>query len=584
MAVRVDAERLWGAVRLGEDSDLELKEVRFRGKKVSAPTRDILADELGAFANARGGRLVLGVRDDRTPQALDPEQLDALMDLVREICENSVKPRLEFDAFRVSVPPPGNGGALVVEIPQGDGVHRSPGGYYRRRGDAKRQMDPDDIRRLLQTRGQSDAAATDTQTVAGTSFNTLTPELWRRYASSRAGESREIALSKLRFVKADAQGTPRATVGGVLLGCEEPREWLPNAYIQAVCYDSHQVDGNRQLDAQDVSGPLDAQIRGAMRFVMRNRRVAARKVPGRCDVPQYGERAVFEAVVNAVVHRDYAVVGAHIRLFMFDDRLELYSPGALGNSMTTDDLRTSQFTRNELLASRLGQCPVGDISGAGERQYFLERRGEGVRVIEDETLALAGKTPVFDLLGGRELRLTLPAAAPPPPEGIAIRVAVVDESNGEPLRNVHVLALYPNKTYLETRTDAFGHADFTLHSNLPMTLLCAAPGFHARVVRGHQPADALELRMAPLPGGGSLIIANQTGHLPGVEGRLNPILDNLDRTYLYADNIAIDNGAQQPFHFALNDPVRLTDAQGANATLWFREMLGASSVFDYRLE
>ena len=156
----------------------------------------------------------------------------------------------------------------------------------------------------------------------------------------------------MKFVKTDRQGALRATVGGVLLGCEEPHEWLPNAYIQAVCYDSHRMDGNRQLDAQNISGPLDRQVRDAMRFVMRNRRVAARKAPGRSDVPQYSERAVFEAVVNAVVHRDYAVAGSHIRLFMFEDRLEFYSPGGLCNSMTTDDLRISQFTRNELL--RLG--------------------------------------------------------------------------------------------------------------------------------------------------------------------------------------------------------------------------------------
>ena len=110
-------------------------------------------------------------------------------------------------------------------------------------------------------------------------------------------------------------------------------------------------DGNRQLDAQDIGGPLDEQIRGAMRFVVRNRRVAARKDPARTDIPQYSKRAVFEAVVNAVVHQDYGVAGSRIRLFMFDDRLELISPGTLGNSLTVEDLRTSQFTRNELLAS-----------------------------------------------------------------------------------------------------------------------------------------------------------------------------------------------------------------------------------------
>ena len=94
---------------------------------------------------------------------------------------------------------------------------------------------------------------------------------------------------------------------------------------------------------------------------------------------------------------------------MFDDRLELISPGTLGNSLTVDDLRTSQFTRNELLASRLGQCPVGDVPGSGGRRHFIERRGEGIGVIEDETVALAGSKPVFEPIGEREFKVTLPA-------------------------------------------------------------------------------------------------------------------------------------------------------------------------------
>ncbi len=113
--------------------------------------------------------------------------------------------------------------------------------------------------------------------------------------------------------------------------------------------------------------------------------------------------------------------------------------------------------------------------------------------------------------------MTLPAAAPPLADGIAIRVAVADES-GEPLRDVHVLALYPNNTYLEARTDAFGHADFMLHSALPMTVLCAAAGFQARVVREQEPDGALELRMAPLSGGGSWIVANQTDTCRALKG------------------------------------------------------------------
>ena len=145
-----------------------------------------------------------------------------------------------------------------------------------------------------------------------------------------------------------------------------------------------------------------------------------------------------------------------------------------------------------------------------------------------------------------------------------------------------MLLIYPNKTCREGRTDAFGHADFELHARLPMTVLCAAPGFMAWVARDHVTDGPLGVRMRPVPNGGSLIIANRSGHLPGIHGRLNPILDNLDRSYLYADNIAINDGLQQPVHFNLNEPVRLTDSIGAVATVWVREMLGSSCVFDYR--
>ena len=576
----VDIVSFWAQVRLGEDSGLELKEAQVWGPRVSAPRRADLADELAAFANSRGGRLVLGVSDSREPQAFDPIQLDALATFVTEICSDSIEPRLDFNIYRV--PAPTGGGVLLVEIPTGLTVHRSPGGYFQRRGDSKRQMQTAEIRRLLQSRGQSEALATDTQVVRDTGINSLRPELWRRYASSRVNEPAEISLSKLRFIKDDLHGTPRATVGGVLLAAEDPRDWLPNAYIQAVCYDGHSMDGNRQLDAQEISGPLDRQVRDTIRFVVRNRRVAARKRPARQDLPQYSERAVFEAVVNAVVHRDYSVRGSKIRLFMFDDRLELYSPGGLCNSMATEDLRTSQFTRNELLASRLGQCPVGEMPGAGGRRYFIERRGEGIAVIEDETFALSGERPVFELVGGRELKLVLPAAGPPPPDGVAAHITVHHDGTDDPLRGVHVLLLYPNKTYREERTDAFGRADFDLYAQLPMTVLCAAPGFAACVMRSYLPDKPLKFRLRPLVNGGSMIIAKRTGHLPGIQGRLNPILDNLDRTYLYADNVAINDGLQQPVHFSLNEPVRVTDPMGAIATLWFREMVGSSCVFDYR--
>ena len=166
------------------------------------------------------------------------------------------------------------------------------------------------------------------------------------------------------------------------------------------------------------------------------------------------------------------------------------------------------------------------------------------------------------------------------------RVSTRDVETGEPINDVQVLMLYPNNTYREERTDVFGNADFELHAHLPMTVFCAAHGYCARVVEHDAPGSPafIELAMESRADGGSQIIANRTGDLAGIEGRLDPILDHLDRTYLYADNVAINDGLTQPVHFRLNEPVRLTDSLGNNATLWFREMRGASCVFDYRLD
>ena len=113
-----------------------------------------------------------------------------------------------------------------------------------------------------------------------------------------------------------------------------------------------------QLDARDDDGPLDDQIAYVCRFVARNQRVEASKKMGPRDWPQYDLTAVFEAVVNAVAHRDYSIRGSRVRLRMFSDRIELFSPGALANGMRIDDLPYKQNARNPAIANLLDRCPV----------------------------------------------------------------------------------------------------------------------------------------------------------------------------------------------------------------------------------
>lgn len=571
-----DADGLLAQIALGEDSRVGFKEAVFDGSRVRGPRRERVANELAAFGNTLGGALIFSVSDAGEVRPMNREEMDALESYVSEICAGRIRPPLRFTTQRLALPD--GQSTLIVEVPQSALVHKGPGGYLSRQGSSVRELAPEALRSLFQQRGRCGQLGPDEEIVAGTGVNTLDAVLIDRFVSSRTSQADETQLTKLGLIREDDRGVLRATVAGVLLCTERPDEHISGAAVEAVRYSGTVLGRATQLDAATITGPLDGQIRDAVAFARRNTRVAARKAPGRVEIPQFHPRAVFEAVVNAVVHRDYSLADAKVRLFLFDDRLELYSPGALPNTLPIDAMRQHQATRNETLASLLRMLEVGDVHGAGDRQYYLEQRGEGVPIIYEETRALTGTEPTYELIGGAELCLAMPSARPPVP-GIQGEVSVT--AQGRPLAGATVLALYPNKTWMREETDTLGRVRFGFHSELPITVYCAAPEHRGRVERGWRPPDALEIELAALPNGGSMVIPERTGHLPGLKGRLNPILDSLDRMYLYVANVSINEGRQQPVHFKLNEPLRLTDALGAEWLVRFVEMTGNSSVLEY---
>jgi predicted HTH transcriptional regulator len=164
------------------------------------------------------------------------------------------------------------------------------------------------------------------------------------------------------------------------------------------------------MDAQRIRGSLNQQINQGMAFLKRNQTIMATKEPHRTEKPQFSERAVFEALVNAAAHRDYSIFGSKIRFFMFDDRLEIYSPGALPNTVTIDSIALRQATRNELITSLLAETPVGETVGDVGRRFYMEKRGDGVPIILNESEQLAGKRPIYQLIDNSELLLTIYSA------------------------------------------------------------------------------------------------------------------------------------------------------------------------------
>ena len=467
-----------------------------------------------------------------------------------------------------------------MDVPRGGALHKRSGQAFIRVGASKRRLRGDESLRLEQNRAQSRYLWFDKQTVPGTGFNTLSERLWEPLLSVEGAANPRRGLQNLRLLAQDEAGVERATVAGVLLCTPSPQEWLPQAAIVATHYRGlNRASG--QLDAQDIGGPLPVQIADAVQFVVRNMRVAARKTPAREEVPQYSKAAVFEAVVNAVAHRDYSLSTRRIRLSMFKDRLEIDSPGSLPNGMTIAGMAASQATRNEVIAAVFGRLPVNQVAGSGHRGYLMERRGDGVAIIRKETREATGMLPGYAVIDEASLVLRIPAArlelAP-----AAATVAV--QSGGAPLAGIEVIAVFPNTTWVRATTDAAGEADLDLYTtHLPMTVYAAGPGYAAGIKRGWTPnRGGLLLELAPLAAGGAAVFVQGTGHLPGLRGRLEPVRDSLDRTWLYATNIAIDEGRQQPIPFRLGKPLRLTDAHGAECSVTVVDLVGRTALVDYR--
>lgn len=409
-------EELAAHIRLGEDSLIELKRVTATAKGIREPHPDSLAQELAAFANSqRGGVLVLGV-DDKSKQVvgLSDEEAEGVELTLRSLMNDVIKPALSATIAHVELPDDlGMTRRLVrVDIPRSLFVHHAPGGYFERIGSSKREMSPQALERLMQQRSQSRLILFDEQPVPGTDAQSLDPRLSGRFVSGSEEPAQDL-MRKMGLLTTGPDGKIVCTVAGALLACERPDRILHGgASIEAVHYAGNDLDADQQVNARRIIGPIDRQILDAFAFVRGATLHPASKEPARIERPAFSERAVFEAVTNAVAHRDYSMSGAKIRIFVMKDRLEIFSPGALPNTLTLESLPHRQYTRNETLVGLLGRLSFElDSSGLPLRRgKFMEARGEGVPIIFRESEKTGARKPDYEIFDGQELKLTIYAA------------------------------------------------------------------------------------------------------------------------------------------------------------------------------
>jgi ATP-dependent DNA helicase RecG len=141
-------------------------------------------------------------------------------------------------------------------------------------------------------------------------------------------------------------------LAGVLLFSERPECIKPLFIIKAIHYPGNSIHSSKYIDTEDFSGTLDKIFEDSLAFVMRNlRKVQSGQGINLPGIPEVPPSTIEELLVNALIHRDY-LVNATIRLFVFDDRIEIISPGNLPNNLTVEKIRSGiSNIRNPILVS-----------------------------------------------------------------------------------------------------------------------------------------------------------------------------------------------------------------------------------------
>lgn len=397
--MRETPEQILVRIQTGEDGTTEFKEVRLNKRGVVAPKAEDVAAELVALANAGGGLLLLGVDDAGNITGVPTSRVTEVQGWIADVARNNCDPPIRPGIDGVRLPPPARAErrVVVVEVPRGVYVHQTSGGrYYIRVGPTKRRLAAEELARLFQERGRR--FVFDEQIVFDAPIEALN---WNRLEAF-FGRSPVLPwlnlLRNTRVTGQDEYGVDRPTVAGLLSFGKDPTEYLRSAFIEAACYGGVELSSTQLVHEEQLAGRVADQIDAGTAFIAR--------FMVRCDSaegapPPYDLEVVEEAVINAVAHRDYSIHGSKIRLFLYADRLEIYSPGKPPNDLTVEEMLFRTFTRNQLLVGFLSK-----LRSKRTDRVFIESRGEGVPTILNKGEAHSGRRPVYELFGS-ELRLTI---------------------------------------------------------------------------------------------------------------------------------------------------------------------------------
>ncbi|MFH1139783.1 MAG: RNA-binding domain-containing protein [Pseudomonadota bacterium] len=319
--------------------------------KANVTNETSLAQEMVAFSNSGGGSIFIGVSNDGTFSGLARGDMGRFNQLVSNAASQHVRPPINPLTENISTP---NGLVMHVVIPDGmSKPYMDKNGviWVKNGSDKRKATSREEIQRLLQSAGLIHG---DGIPVAGMTVADIDIDYFKEFFERNFGESleqQELSLSDILH-NMNLMKDSYLNIAGALLFAKNPSFKLPVFIVKSIAFPGNEIHATEYLDSRDISGKLSDIFRQGLSFILANihhvQGDQGVNAPGRPEIPAI---TLEELIANALIHRDYFVT-APVRIFIYDNRVEIISPGHLPNNLTIQNIKSGNSNiRNPILAS-----------------------------------------------------------------------------------------------------------------------------------------------------------------------------------------------------------------------------------------
>ena len=373
----------------GETNTVELK--------VAVPRPSEMAERLCGLANAQGGFVIIGIEDSALKIVGVPKSRMAMTKDVVLRAARQIEPPLLLDPPEPDVYILDGKQVVVATVPPNRGaLYQASGVFWIHKGTYTIPLSAVEIMEVAHDRGLISWETLPTYRATMNDINVAKLEALLKQRSSQGlqdgrFEDVEKVLLGMQCATTKSNGEIVPTNAGILFLGHEPQQFFIQSEVVCILF-SNELGVGGYIDRKIIKGTIQELVDGAEEFLNKYVAVGA-KIVGwkRIDIPEYPIEALREAVVNAVIHRDYSKEGESIRIFYYPDRIEIHSPGLLLPGITIGQMERGEVRsklRNPVLAGLLR-----DIPG------YMERIGSGIRLMLSETKRMGLPNPQFREMG-----------------------------------------------------------------------------------------------------------------------------------------------------------------------------------------